>query len=84
MLMDMTRIERVKTSVTLPRDLLAEIDVLPEPYKSRSELIEAALRAFVAQACRRAQDARDVDIINRNADALNAEALDVLDYQVGL
>jgi len=27
------------------------------------------------------REARDIEIINRNADRLNAEALDVLDYQ---
>lgn len=29
-----------------------------------------------------ARDAREIEIINRNAERLNAEALDVLDYQV--
>lgn len=31
---------------------------------------------------RQERDARDIEIINRNADALNEEALDVLSYQV--
>jgi predicted DNA-binding antitoxin AbrB/MazE fold protein len=30
---------------------------------------------------RQERDARDIEIINRNADALNEEALDVLSYQ---
>jgi hypothetical protein len=30
------------------------------------------------------QDRRDMEIINRNADRLNKEALDVLEYQVDL
>ncbi|MEK7832130.1 MAG: antitoxin family protein [Acidobacteriota bacterium] len=33
---------------------------------------------------RQERDARDIEIINRNADALNEEALDVLSYQVEL
>ncbi len=30
------------------------------------------------------REARDIEIINRNADRLNAEALDVLEYQIEL
>jgi predicted DNA-binding antitoxin AbrB/MazE fold protein len=30
------------------------------------------------------RDAKDLEIINRNADRLNEEALDVLDYQIEL
>ncbi len=41
-----------------------------------------AVRVFLAQLKRRERDARDLEIINRNADALNAEAEDVLAYQV--
>jgi hypothetical protein len=33
---------------------------------------------------RQEQNAKDLEIINRRADDLNKEALDVLDYQVAL
>ena len=33
------------------------------------------------RTARRARDARDAAILNRNADALNREAADVLEYQ---
>ena len=38
-------------------------------------------RAYLARLERARREARDIEIINRNADRLNAEALDVLDYQ---
>lgn len=75
---------RVKTSVTLSEDLLEALDKLSGPGTSRSELVETALRAFIAQSVRAEQDARDLETINQRADSLNEEALDVLDYQVAL
>jgi metal-responsive CopG/Arc/MetJ family transcriptional regulator len=75
---------RIKTSVTLSQDVLKAVDKLSKPYKSRSEFVEIALRAFIAQTIRNQQNARDLEIINRRADALNSEAEDVLAYQVPL
>ena len=73
---------RVKTSVSLPEEMLEALDKLRGPHTSRSELVEAALRAFITQSVRAEQDARDLETINRRADSLNEEALDVLDYQI--
>ena len=75
---------RIKTSVTLSKDVLKAVDKLSRSYKSRSEFIELALRAFIAQTTRYQQNAKDLEIINRRATALNSEAQDVLDYQVTL
>jgi metal-responsive CopG/Arc/MetJ family transcriptional regulator len=75
---------KVETSVTLSNDLLQTIDNLLGSYKSRSEFIEAALRAFIAQLIQEEQNARDLEIINESADRLNQEAMDVLAYQVTL
>ena len=75
---------RIKTSVTLSKDVLKAVDKLSKSYRSRSEFVEIALRAFIAQTIRNPQNARDLEIINRRADALNAEAEDVLAYQVPL
>jgi len=75
---------KVKTSITLSKDLLRAVDKLSGRYKNRSEFIEAALRAFIAQMIRNERNAKDLEIINRRADELNEEALDVLGYQVGL
>ena len=73
---------KAKTSVTLPEDLLEAIDQRAGQFKNRSHIIEAAVRAFLAQMIRDEQNARDLAIINRRADYLNREAADVLAYQV--
>jgi Arc/MetJ-type ribon-helix-helix transcriptional regulator len=73
---------KVKTSITLSRDLLEAIDARAGKGRSRSEFIEAALRLFLAHAAREERDARDLDILNRCAERLNREAADVLAYQV--
>ena len=68
---------KVKTSVTLSEDVLAAVDELVGT-RSRSEFIEAALRRAIAEQRRQQQAERDLAIINRVADRLNAEADDVL------
>jgi len=39
------------------------------------------LAEYLRAKARAARDARDLEIINRNAERLNHEALDVLEYQ---
>ena len=73
---------KVKTSITLSDDLLAEIDRRPGGFRSRSKFLETAARDFLKHLSRRERDERDLKIINRQAKALNAEAEDVLDFQV--
>jgi metal-responsive CopG/Arc/MetJ family transcriptional regulator len=69
---------RVKTSVTLPAELLKSID---RAESNRSAFIERAARAYLEGIEKAERDARDVALINANADRLNAEAMEVLDYQ---
>ncbi len=73
---------KIKTSVTLAEDLVKVIDEQAGPHKSRSDFIEKAVRAYVVQVMRERQNARDLEIINEQADRLNQEAKDVLTYQV--
>ena len=73
---------KVKTSVTLSEDLLAQVDRLLDGKASRSALLEQALREFLANRKRRKRDARDLEILNSHADELNREAAEVLEYQV--
>ena len=75
---------KVKTSITLSEDLLKAIDQFSGHYKNRSDFLEAAARALIAQLLRDAQNAKDLAILNRRADVLNREAADVLTYQVKL
>lgn len=75
---------KVKTSITLSGDLLDEIDRRSGEFRSRSEFLETAARGYLQQLARGEREQRDLAIINRRAEALNAEAEDVLTYQVPL
>jgi metal-responsive CopG/Arc/MetJ family transcriptional regulator len=75
---------KVKTSITLSKDVLGAIDRYQSEYSSRSEFLEAAARSFLIRLARKKAEQRDLEIINRHADELNAEAEDVLTYQVSL
>jgi metal-responsive CopG/Arc/MetJ family transcriptional regulator len=70
-----------KISVTLPKDLLKSVDEITGKSQKRSKVIEMALRDYVAKENRRELNRRDIEIINANADKLNEEALDTLEYQ---
>lgn len=70
-----------KTSITLSEDVLVSLKRVARKGESRSETIERLLRERLSDdAARRARE-REVAQINRHADALNAEAADVLAYQ---
>jgi metal-responsive CopG/Arc/MetJ family transcriptional regulator len=73
---------KTKTSVTLDGGLLQGIVEHAREYGSRSEFVEAAIAYFIRHLERQASEQRDLDILNRKADALNEEAEDVLSYQV--
>ena len=75
---------KIKTSIALSEELIKAIDQYGQVYKNRSDFIEAAIWAFIRQIIRNQQNARDIEIIDRKADRLNAEASDVLTYQVQL
>jgi metal-responsive CopG/Arc/MetJ family transcriptional regulator len=72
---------KVKTSVTLSEDVVAAVDGLAGKSGNRSEVIETALRSYLAQMKRDKQNRRDLGIINRRAVRLNREAEDVLAFQ---
>ena len=71
-----------KTSVTLSVELLHTIDRLSGDSGNRSQFIEMALLFYIDQTIRKERNARDIELINLQADRLNEEALDVLAYQV--
>lgn len=75
---------KVKTSITLSKDIVEKIDSLSESYGNRSGLIEKAVRDFIAAREKMDRDQNDLELINRQADTLNSEAADVLSYQVDL
>ncbi len=69
---------RVKTSVTLPEELLTRLDRVD---KNRSALLERAALAYLDRLSRQQRDRRDIEIINRNADQINREVEDILEDQ---
>lgn len=69
---------RVKTSITLPKDLLSRLDRVD---KNRSALLERAALAYLAHLERQARDQRDLEILDRHAERLNREAHETLEYQ---
>lgn len=73
-----------KTSITLSKEILAGIDRNAGSRQSRSAFIEAVLAEHLRARARAERDARDLEIINCNAERLNREALDVLEYQAPL
>ena len=73
---------KVKTSITLSEDLMDAIDERSGQFKNRSDFVEAAIRAYIEHMIREEQNAKDLAIINRQADRLNKEAIDVLEYQL--
>ena len=61
-------IMRVRTTVTLPKDLLIRVDALAGKKHKRSEIVESALRDFLQKKARTVRDKRELEIINAKAD----------------
>jgi metal-responsive CopG/Arc/MetJ family transcriptional regulator len=70
-----------KTSITLSREVITQVDKLVGSKESRSAFIERVLRKYMRERKRAALNARDLERINRAADRLNREAAEVLEYQ---
>lgn len=69
---------KVKTSITLPGELLKEID---REDPNRSAFLERAARGYLAGLRKAQRAAADAKILEKHGDRLNREALDVLEYQ---
>lgn len=65
--------------------VLRPIEPLALPEGERVELtLVAPAKAKAQRLSKKERDARDIEIINQNLDALSEEAWDVLNYQVEL
>ena len=73
-----------KTSITLSKEVLAGIDRIAGSKQSRSAFIEGVLHRYLRDRARAQRDARDLEIINKNAERLNRDALDGLEDQAPL
>ncbi len=75
---------KIQTSVILSENLLSTIEQLSEKDKTLSDIIEAALQSYIAKLKRAEETNNDIELINKNADYLNQESQDALQYQVEL
>jgi hypothetical protein len=69
----------VTQTVEIPVSHRLTIDVPPEVPAGRAEIIFFPVSADKKPTQR--SEARDIEIINKNAERLNHEAMDVLSYQ---
>jgi metal-responsive CopG/Arc/MetJ family transcriptional regulator len=72
---------KTKTSITLSEELLYRLDRMIGPGGNRSAVMEEALSAYLVDRERRQRDARDREILERDAKKLAREARDVLGFQ---
>lgn len=72
---------KVKTSITLAPQTLRAIDDIADSNTSRSQIVEQAVIEFIERHRRQQREARDLEILNRSAAALNREVEDILLYQ---
>ncbi|HET6180875.1 MAG TPA: hypothetical protein VFE61_28405 [Candidatus Sulfotelmatobacter sp.] len=70
-----------KTSITISKEVLTDIDRIAGSKQSRSAFIEGVLVQHLRQRARARREARDLELINQAADELKAEVEDVLGYQ---
>ncbi len=69
---------RIKTSVTLDKELLEKID---KASSNRSAFLEELIKNHFKKLDRAKRDAEEIALINKHADWLNEEARDVWEYQ---
>lgn len=69
---------KIKTSITLPDDLLKSID---QADTNRSAFLEKAARKYLAQSEKERMEAKDAAILEAHGDRLNKEALEFLEFQ---
>jgi hypothetical protein len=74
------RTGKAKTSITISDGLLKVIDKLAGA-SHRSAWIERAVRAYALRELKAARRARELELLNRHAAALNAEGDDSASYQ---
>jgi metal-responsive CopG/Arc/MetJ family transcriptional regulator len=70
---------KVRTSVTISSELLVQLNELAG--KRRSEIIETALQEYFKKKSHQKKIGSDVDIINKNADLINKQVAETLQFQ---
>ncbi len=72
---------KVRTTITLSDNLLARIDDLAGKDGNRSGVIERLLRGAMRRIEKRRAYREQVEALNRYADLMGDELLDILEYQ---
>lgn len=75
---------KVQTSILLSENLLLTARQLAEKDRTLSDFVETALLFYIAKLEQSDGGDNDIEIINRNADYLNEETLDAMQYQAEL
>ncbi len=77
---------KVKTSVTISKDLLKEVDIFAKDYRNRSEFVETALRELIERKRRQRKpkltEEEEIELMNRYADKHREKLLETLTYQI--
>lgn len=74
-------------TVEIPEDILRALNRRAKDEGSRSQLVEEALMKYLRLKTpeeRAKRDRREIEIMNKHAAELNAEAEDCLQYQIEL
>ncbi len=79
----MQTVKRIEIVISLPKDLFEQADRMRKDEQI-SDVVETALRDYVAKKKPRELNRRDIEIINANAEMLNKQALETLEYQVDI
>lgn len=65
---------KVKCSITMSKQLLRGVDKYAGPRGNRSAVVELAVKQFLERERRNERNRRDLALIDKYADELNAEA----------
>lgn len=76
----MQTVERIETTLNLPKDLLDLASKMTGEGEI-SDIVEMALRDYVAKERRSQFLQRDVAIINENAELINEQVEETLEFQ---
>lgn len=72
---------KTRISIQVSKAVLAKVDLIAGPKRSRSAAIERILSQFLLDRKKDTLQTRDLQQINREASRLNLEAAEVLEYQ---
>jgi metal-responsive CopG/Arc/MetJ family transcriptional regulator len=78
-----SRSKKTKVSISISADLVAAADELAGK-SHRSELFERGVRSLMRRLVRRARDERELALLDKHAESLNAAASESLEFQSDL